>query len=211
MKFERIFVAYLILFVLSFCGYCSTYTGQVSNDDLIFALEFAALVVFCVLIVNFLGCMIYWSTSAGKKKFEDSLERIPFTHISGLKNIAENKPVSIMVIDETITIIDLDGKSREILGFSDIQQIKHISREEFTEKDKSVIARAIVGGLVFGAVGAVVGGLSGVGTKKETEVENFAKVILKNNDEIYLAPLMNSFEPINLLMSRCKKLQLQKI
>ncbi len=48
------------------------------------------------------------------------------------------------------------------------------------EKDKSVIGRAIVGGLLLGPVGAIVGGMSGIGTKKET------KVIQNANEDIYL-------------------------
>lgn len=51
---------------------------------------------------------------------------------------------------------------------------------ETIEKDKSVIGRAIVGGLLLGPVGAIVGGMSGIGTKKET------KVIQNANEDIYL-------------------------
>jgi len=40
-------------------------------------------------------------------------------------------------------------------------------RTEIAEKNKSVIGRAIVGGILTGGIGAVVGGVSGVGTKKE--------------------------------------------
>ena len=51
---------------------------------------------------------------------------------------------------------------------------------ETIEKDKSVIGRAIVGGLLLGPVGAIVGGMSGIGTKKET------KVIQNANEDIYI-------------------------
>ena len=51
---------------------------------------------------------------------------------------------------------------------------------ETIEKDKSVIGRAVVGGLLLGPVGAIVGGMSGIGTKKET------KVIQNANEDIYL-------------------------
>ena len=51
---------------------------------------------------------------------------------------------------------------------------------ETIEKDKSVIGRAVVGGLLLGPVGAIVGGMSGIGAKKET------KVIQNANEDIYL-------------------------
>ena len=51
---------------------------------------------------------------------------------------------------------------------------------ETIEKDKSVIGRAIVGGLLLGPVGAIVGGMSGIGTKQET------KIIKNEKEDIYL-------------------------
>jgi len=40
------------------------------------------------------------------------------------------------------------------------------------EEDKSVVGRAVVGGLLFGPLGAVVGGMSGVGKKEKVEKIN---------------------------------------
>lgn len=47
------------------------------------------------------------------------------------------------------------------------------------EVQKSVIKRAVVGGILTGGVGAVVGGLSGLGTKKKK------KYILEYNDMLF--------------------------
>lgn len=52
-----------------------------------------------------------------------------------------------------------------ILDVDEIEAIDILTEEE--AKNKSVIGRAIVGGVLFGGVGAVVGGLSGVGQKKK--------------------------------------------
>lgn len=52
-----------------------------------------------------------------------------------------------------------------ILDVDVIEAIDILTEEE--AKNKSVIGRAIVGGVLFGGVGAVVGGLSGVGQKKK--------------------------------------------
>lgn len=52
-----------------------------------------------------------------------------------------------------------------ILDVDEIEAIDILTEEE--AKNKSVIGRAIIGGVLFGGVGAVVGGLSGVGQKKK--------------------------------------------
>lgn len=46
-----------------------------------------------------------------------------------------------------------------------IIDMKFIKHEQLTIKNKSVIGRAVVGGLILGPLGAVVGGISGVGNK----------------------------------------------
>lgn len=56
------------------------------------------------------------------------------------------------------------------LQYSQITDIFHGIQSELVEKDSSVIGRAVAGGLLFGGVGAVVGGMSGVGKKKEKNV-----------------------------------------
>lgn len=43
--------------------------------------------------------------------------------------------------------------------------MKFISHKQLGTEDKSVIGRAVVGGLLLGPLGAVVGGISGVGSK----------------------------------------------
>lgn len=44
----------------------------------------------------------------------------------------------------------------------------HVEDKELVleEKEKSVLGRALVGGLILGPVGAIVGGMTGIGTKK---------------------------------------------
>ncbi len=48
---------------------------------------------------------------------------------------------------------------------SQIISLKQTSKEELLRKDKSVIGRAVVGGLILGPLGAIVGGMSGIGNK----------------------------------------------
>ena len=55
---------------------------------------------------------------------------------------------------------------------SQIISLEQMSEKETVEKNKSVIGRAIVGGVLTGGVGAVVGGMSGIG-KKQQVVETY--------------------------------------
>lgn len=50
---------------------------------------------------------------------------------------------------------------------SQVQRIDLESRDQIYEKqDKSVVGRALIGGLLLGPLGAVIGGMSGIGSKE---------------------------------------------
>ncbi len=51
------------------------------------------------------------------------------------------------------------------ISHEQIVNMKFIAQEQFTTEKKSVIGRAIVGGVLLGPLAAVVGGMSGIGTK----------------------------------------------
>jgi len=50
---------------------------------------------------------------------------------------------------------------------SQIISLKTLSQEELAKVDKSVIGRAVVGGLILGPLGAIIGGMSGIGNKEK--------------------------------------------
>lgn len=59
------------------------------------------------------------------------------------------------------------GLSSFYISYQQIIDMKFVSHKQLSEVDKSVLGRAVVGGLLLGPLGAVVGGLSGIGTKKK--------------------------------------------
>lgn len=82
-------------------------------------------------------------------------------------------PCETHILDDAIRIDVVSiGSNDRIASFTipheRIIDIDFITRTNIEEKQKSVIGRAIVGGMLFGEVGAVVGGLSGQGTKSST-------------------------------------------
>lgn len=58
------------------------------------------------------------------------------------------------------------------IHYNDIVTAHIEDKESITEnKEKSVIGRALIGGLLFGPVGAIVGGMTGMGTKQVVVLE----------------------------------------
>lgn len=53
---------------------------------------------------------------------------------------------------------------------NNIQATLATTEKEFVEKSKSVIIRGATGGVLFGPAGLILGGLSGVGNKKKTNI-----------------------------------------
>ncbi|MBU7316174.1 hypothetical protein [Paenibacillus oleatilyticus] len=87
----------------------------------------------------------------------------PLQHIVGIPNVKEGEEVSINVYDDKITINDI-----QTIPFNRVVKtlITEDSKLEIIEKQKSVIKRAVVGGLILGPAAAIVGGLSGLGTER---------------------------------------------
>lgn len=56
-------------------------------------------------------------------------------------------------------------------------------KKEIINKNKSVIGRGVAGGLIFGPVGAMLGGMSGIGNKQEIKkLGTFLVISYKNRD-----------------------------
>lgn len=78
-----------------------------------------------------------------------------------------------------------DVKNRPILKVSlkDISNVAVISDKELIEKDKNVIARGIVGNVLFGGAGLILGGLSGLQKKQVEQNVDYLIVNYKVNGE----------------------------
>lgn len=70
--------------------------------------------------------------------------------------------------------LEIAGKVK--LKYSQITDVYYGLQTEITEKSKSVIGRAVAGGLLFGGVGAVVGAVSGTGSK-DVKTKKFMFII----------------------------------
>lgn len=135
-----------------------------------------------------------------QKKFPDDFKKIveenkntskalKLKHVEGLKFFDNNSDVTISMPDKKIILSD-GSQTQEII----ISDIAHAAiLEEITNdvKDKSVVARALVGGLLLGGVGAVVGGLTGVTPSHKKNKKYYLQIKTNSGDDIILTGKTN--------------------
>jgi len=117
------------------------------------------------------------------------METSQIRYINGIPGLKPNKGCTL-IIDEESLKVKRYFKIRAEIKIKDIMQVESKKETEFIpgkEKDKSVIGRAIGGGLLLGPVGAMVGGMSGVGKKtieESSSKENWYIVIAYKLDGV---------------------------
>lgn len=99
-------------------------------------------------------------------KFDASIDGYYDHSENSIKQIAHGK---VNVLLHTHGIQVFKGVSFFPIHNSQIISINTAWREDLVKTDKSVIGRAVVGGLILGPLGAIVGGMSGIGTKEKYE------------------------------------------
>ena len=70
----------------------------------------------------------------------------------------------VALYDDHLEITSMQ-KRKLLLNYDQITDVFYGGKTELIQKPKSVIGRAVVGGVIFGGVGAIVGAASGTGTK----------------------------------------------
>lgn len=84
--------------------------------------------------------------------------------VSGLP-LQINSKVNLLLFSDLLV---LRGKGMTAqIKLQDIKVATSMKYNDFAQVDKSVVGRAVVGGVLLGPVGAVVGGVSGVGKKNK--------------------------------------------
>lgn len=116
------------------------------------------------------------------------------------------KEGKVDVLAHTNGICIMGGLTPFYISYQQIIDMKFISHKQLINEDKSVIGRAVVGGLLLGPLGAVVGGISGVGSKTKT-IGNYYFVI--NFNDVYthrIQTILISTKSENVrFIERCEK------
>lgn len=92
-------------------------------------------------------------------------------HVGGIPHLDKGIKVTLGVRE---TELDINGTHR--LSFKRVTRVQVVRQEELVDKQKSVIKRAVAAGVLLGPLGSVIGGMSGIGTKKETEIQEFLSI-----------------------------------
>lgn len=133
------------------------------------------------------------------------LPEINFTYLCGFPDYKEGVDVKLSSTPQEI-IIDSNKK----ITFKEILNIEIKTAKQLIEKDKSILGRALVGGILLGPAGAVVGGLTGIGNFKKTKEVKILQIELKNENililvlqyEVYLNMLENT---VKFIQEKIKK------
>lgn len=168
-------VIYIVAFSL-FSYYDSSY------DTMLVALE--SLCVVAPIIILYLVFKILMFI--GKRYEKVCRENCNCKLLLGLNENGMHN-VRIGIAGNVLKIFSSNNRILKTIGLKNINDISLVTDEILDEKDKSVIGRAIVGGLVFGVAGAVVGGMSGMGTKKEYKLVKLIKIDT-NEGTLYALP-----------------------
>ncbi|MBR2526512.1 hypothetical protein IKE67_08630 [bacterium] len=100
-------------------------------------------------------------------------------YIDGIKFFDNNSDVKIEFLPDSINITNKENRCENI-KYIDIENTNILTEIEQTQKDKSVVIRAVVGGLLLGGVGAIVGGLSAVNPTYEKNKKYYLQIKTKS-------------------------------
>ena len=113
---------------------------------------------------------------------EKEILRVNAKHYEGL-SVREEANCILKITNYHLQYCDIRGQVIKEISLKDIINVGVINDKHLKEKNKSVIGRGITGGLLFGGVGLVLGGLSGTGTKQINEDVQYIVVNYKEDNE----------------------------
>lgn len=104
-----------------------------------------------------------------------------FKLIENVASFSKGYMYEVALFNDHLEVISLQ-KKKLLLNYNQITDVFYGMETELTSKSKSIIGRAAVGGLLFGGAGAIVGAISGNGTKEVKEKHFYFIISYKNSD-----------------------------
>ena len=94
------------------------------------------------------------------------IDKVDMKLVEPIANLKAGYSYMIYLYNDHILIKDILSKKDAHLSISQVKEVFYGTETEIIEKNKSVVGRAVIGSIIS-PVGAVVGAISGVGTKKK--------------------------------------------
>jgi len=129
--------------------------------------------IFIVILIIFVVWLTY-----GKIKSK----KIGLKNILILNYLDENNNIKQVYFSEYENYLEIDNLNLKI-PFKKIQSIEVITEEEIIKKKKNMLGRAVVGGLLFGGVGAIIGGMSALNNDEDKIKHNYLIELKYDNDK----------------------------
>lgn len=120
------------------------------------------------------------------KKNKNSDRSVNLSFVDGIEGYGKGLAIelSINTEKECVTIKSRAVKRPEVnLKFEQITGVNVVSEKDIIEKSKSTVGRAIVGGVLLGRLGAIIGGMSGIGNKQKSEMHYYMVINYKSKNE----------------------------
>ncbi|MHB7978931.1 hypothetical protein CF067_00895 [Clostridium sporogenes] len=120
------------------------------------------------------------------KKNKEGNRAVNLTYIDGIETYSRGTAVEVSIneANECLTVKARAFKKADIhLKLDQITGVNVVSEKEIIEKSKSTVGRAVAGGVLLGPLGAIVGGMSGIGNKQKSETHYFMVINYKSRSE----------------------------
>ena len=120
------------------------------------------------------------------KKNKDGSRSVNLVYVDGIESYNKGTSIVLSLDDENKNMqmkARVYKKPPVFLNFGQIIGVGVISEKDIIEKSKNTVGRAVAGGVVLGPLGAIIGGMSGIGNKKKNETHYFMVVNYKSKDE----------------------------
>lgn len=127
-----------------------------------------------------------------------------FEFVEGIAFVSQGERIKL-AFSRNLVFLNKQLKDVMSVEYADITNAEVLT--ETTEENKSVIGRAVVGGLLLGPVGAVVGGISGTGKK---EKNNYYLRITYSNGNEEKTVILKSFDKTQKTCENAKNLIVAK-
>lgn len=120
------------------------------------------------------------------KKNKDGNRSVNLSYIDGVEGYNKGTAIALSIDNENqyLTVKPRVFKNPPVhLKFEQITGVNVVSEKDIIEKSKSTVGRAIVGGVLLGRLGAIIGGMSGIGNKQKSETHYYMVINYKSKNE----------------------------